>query len=215
MSMAEREVQSLRFDQHYAALLAIEDIGEVAARERLSSSVEASQFGSRTEMYLFWAIALLLTRGGASTSYGIGRSEPIRKNEIGRIYLQHPIGSYHADILIDCHFQQLLITPLRLVVECDGPWHDKTTQYHADRRRDRWMQAHGYTVFRFPTNEVNSRGMESAFDCAIEIHNAIKAHIARQEDYLFPVIPNILRALGHKVEGGPEVGVCFYENPRS
>ena len=117
---------------------------------------------------------------------------------MGRIYVQPKVGPYRPDILIDCDFQKML-EPLRLIVECDGPWHDKSNQHHADRRRDRWLQSQGYTVLRFPTNEINARGMDSAYKCAEEVGEVIDAHVKRAV--------RSLRRQGNFVIGGLAAGI--------
>jgi Protein of unknown function (DUF559) len=130
---------------------------------------------------LLRAIAYYLTSRGINTEFGLGEDEPPAENEIGRIFVERLIiGRCKADILVDCHFRHLFgFDPLRIVVEHDGPFHDKPQQYHHDRWRDREMQIQGYLVLRFPANEA--AGLKKAFNCAAEVRRAIEVHIQRQE----------------------------------
>jgi very-short-patch-repair endonuclease len=141
----------------------------------------SSACGSEVEAMLLAAIVFVLTANGTSRLFGLGAAEPRDDGEIGRIFVQAPIGSYYpykADILIDCHFNDCY-EPLRLVVECDGPWHDKWDQYHNDRVRDRRMQNKGYRVLRFPTSEIARRG---AWKCAYEVADAIADYLRHEQE---------------------------------
>jgi very-short-patch-repair endonuclease len=42
----------------------------------------------------------------------------------------------------------------RLVVECDGSWHDTPGQRERDAQRDRVMRAHGMIVLRFRNEHI-------------------------------------------------------------
>jgi Protein of unknown function (DUF559) len=117
------------------------------------------------ESSLLLVFGRYFTQDGTSTKFGLGDETPA-EDEIGRIFFQHPVGCYRVDILVDCHFGQR-IDPLHLVVEHDGPWHDRPAQYHHDRGRDRYMTSLGYMVFRFTCNEA--RGFKGAMNCAREV----------------------------------------------
>ena len=63
-----------------------------------------------------------------------------------RFRKQHPIGRYVVDF---CCFES------RLIVEVDGGVHVSCEEY--DRNRDAFFAGGGYTVLRFPNNEVLQR----------------------------------------------------------
>jgi len=58
---------------------------------------------------------------------------------------QHQFGDYVADFYCDEH---------KLVVELDGPIHDKQEQKQHDTRRDSYLRSQGLTVVRLPNSEV-------------------------------------------------------------
>ena len=62
-----------------------------------------------------------------------------------RFRRQHPIGPYIADFVC---------LERRLVVEVDGGQHAGDDQIEHDRRRTEWLQAEGYGVIRFWSNDV-------------------------------------------------------------
>jgi BirA family biotin operon repressor/biotin-[acetyl-CoA-carboxylase] ligase len=62
---------------------------------------------------------------------------------------QVPITPYVADFLC---------ASARLVVELDGPPHDKAQQIAKDAARDRWFRSQGFTVLRF-SNELVFGGL--------------------------------------------------------
>jgi len=62
---------------------------------------------------------------------------------------QVPIGPYVADFAC---------LPAKLVVELDGPPHDKPQQAMRDRVRDGWFLAHGWQVVRVPNAVVFGGG---------------------------------------------------------
>jgi very-short-patch-repair endonuclease len=162
----------------------------VAGNKRFERALEPMIKGLNTiEIHLLTNIAWFMTHGGTRTIFGLGEAEPPAEDEIGRILSQHSIGStpYRADILIDCHFGHLMRVnplrywmmagPLRLVVECDGPWHDKIKQYHNDRKRDRRMLALGYSPLRYPAEEITGKRV---VNCAHEIFTLILNHARRE-----------------------------------
>lgn len=59
---------------------------------------------------------------------------------------QAPLGWYHVDFLL---LEQ------RVVLECDGTyWHGRPQQIEDDRRRDAWLNRHGYTVVRLKEADI-------------------------------------------------------------
>ena len=62
-----------------------------------------------------------------------------------RFRRQHPIGPYIADFVC---------LERRLIVEVDGGHHTEDDQIAHDARRDRWLNAEGYRVLRFPAIDV-------------------------------------------------------------
>jgi len=73
----------------------------------------------------------------------------VRLRELGalgyKFRKQHPIGSYVAD------FARI---EAMLVVEVDGATHGTPEEIAHDERRDAFLQANGWTVFRTTNNEV-------------------------------------------------------------
>ncbi|MFO1102824.1 MAG: DUF559 domain-containing protein [Methylocystis sp.] len=62
---------------------------------------------------------------------------------------QVPIGRYVVDFLCVEH---------RLIVELDGPPHDKDEQRLHDAARDEWLRAQGYRMLRFQNDLVIGGG---------------------------------------------------------
>ncbi|MGC4100060.1 endonuclease domain-containing protein [Ferruginibacter sp.] len=58
---------------------------------------------------------------------------------------QHPIGLYVADFY--CH-------KVKMIVELDGSIHNEITVKQNDERRQKELQNWGYSVIRFPNEEV-------------------------------------------------------------
>lgn len=58
---------------------------------------------------------------------------------------QAPIGPYFADFYIHA---------ARLIIEVDGEHHQSAAQQLKDAVRDKWFQAHSYSMLRFSTGEV-------------------------------------------------------------
>ena len=56
---------------------------------------------------------------------------------------QHPIGT----LIVDFYCQEV-----RLVIEVDGPVHNRQKEY--DAIRTTWLEEHGYCVIRFTNEEV-------------------------------------------------------------
>jgi very-short-patch-repair endonuclease len=57
---------------------------------------------------------------------------------------QHPIGPYFADYCC---------VPLRLIIEIDGPTHDR----NSDEARDRFLAEHGYDILHFSVQDMDQR----------------------------------------------------------
>ena len=76
---------------------------------------------------------------------------------------QHPIGPYFADYCC---------VSLKLVVEVDGPLHDR----RKDEARDRFLAARGYDVLRFSVQEVdlNFRGVLETIRDQVQLRLAEK-----------------------------------------
>ncbi|MCI0466615.1 MAG: endonuclease domain-containing protein [Beijerinckiaceae bacterium] len=74
----------------------------------------------------------------------------LRNRGIGaKFRRQVPLGPYVADFLC---------IEARLIVELDGPPHDKPEQCLYDMRRDRWLRAQGWQVLRFSNDAVFGSG---------------------------------------------------------
>jgi len=73
---------------------------------------------------------------------------------------QVPLGAYVVDFLAADH---------RLVIEIDGGQHASQQDY--DRRRTAWLEAQGYRVIRFWSNEVlaNTEGVIAAIGAALKL----------------------------------------------
>lgn len=89
--------------------------------------------------------------------YGPGQEEDIEKVSLQNhvvIAPQHEIGPYQADFAI--FIRDFSNDLMRIVVECDGhDFHEKTKeQAQRDKKRDRYIQAAGFRVFRFTGSEI-------------------------------------------------------------
>lgn len=93
------------------------------------------------------------------------------------IFPQVEIGRYRADFLLVAKTQWapeaggLKTETLRLVIECDGHNHHDLTKEQArrDRKRDRWMQANGFSILRFAGTEI----VRDPHACADEVVNFV------------------------------------------
>jgi very-short-patch-repair endonuclease len=85
------------------------------------------------------------------------------------IVAQYPLGRYTLDFGV--FVQGFNNDMLMLAVECDGHnYHNKTKeQARHDRKRDRWLQKHGWQVVRFTGSEIH----EDASACAEEVGDLI------------------------------------------
>lgn len=62
---------------------------------------------------------------------------------------QEPCGRYRIDIAIPKY---------RIAIECDGKeWHSSIKQKEHDRKKDRFLRKHGWTVIRFSGKRINQR----------------------------------------------------------
>jgi very-short-patch-repair endonuclease len=75
---------------------------------------------------------------------------------------QVPIGPYVGDFVC---------VGAKIIVELDGPPHEKFEQQAHDRRRDRWLETEGWRILRF-SNDLVIGGSELVLK---EIKNAIAA----------------------------------------
>ena len=75
---------------------------------------------------------------------------------------QHKIGKYRADYMM-----QHMESGQKLVVELDGhEFHDKDEkQRRYEKARDRYMQKHGFTVFRYTGSEIFKDPFQAAIEC--------------------------------------------------
>ena len=71
-----------------------------------------------------------------------------------RFRRQHPIGPYIADFAC---------VPARLIVEVDGGTHSSAAEVAHDHRRDAYLRAQGWHVFRV-TNEDVYKDLDSVLD---------------------------------------------------
>ena len=71
-----------------------------------------------------------------------------------RFRRQHPIGPYIADFAC---------VPVRLIVEVDGETHSSAAELAHDHRRDAYLRARGWHVFRV-TNEDVYKNLDSVLD---------------------------------------------------
>jgi len=77
---------------------------------------------------------------------------------------QHPIGCYIVDFYC---------ARCRLIIEVDGPSHQRQIEYDAERTR--WLNDYRYQVVRFSNNEVSE-----------QIETVLKAIVERCEQIIFP-----------------------------
>jgi very-short-patch-repair endonuclease len=84
-----------------------------------------------------------------------------------RFRRQHPIGPYIVDFI--CLKQ-------RVIVEVDGSQHSEPEHQLRDLRRDQWLQAEGYVVYRISNIDVHQNligAMETLFQ---ELTNRAQMH---------------------------------------
>ncbi|WLT40533.1 endonuclease domain-containing protein (plasmid) [Synechocystis sp. B12] len=101
--------------------------------------------------------------------------ECLRDRRLGgaKFRRQHNIGSYIVDFY--CH-------DARLVVEVDGPIHDR--QQERDENRDRWLMQQGLQVVRFKNEEVQ----ESLDQVLNRILDYLNPAQKPQQTSLFPTL---------------------------
>ncbi len=81
-----------------------------------------------------------------------------------------PIGPYTADFVC---------IEVKLIIELDGPPHEKSERQIHDTERDLWLHDHGWHVLRFPNDIVIGGG-----NIILEkIETAIKALTSSDERY--------------------------------
>jgi len=72
--------------------------------------------------------------------------EQLRNKQLGFCFRrQHPIGDYIADFF--CY-------KLKLIIEIDGKYHEKSNQQEDDNARTTNLEALGYTILRFTNTEI-------------------------------------------------------------
>ena len=115
--------------------------------------------------------SMLFALGVSATDRGMDFSAAPLVSEVGadrylKVEQQKEIGPYRADFLCT-----LLAWPVcvesSIVVECDGhDYHERTKEQAAhDKKRDRFMVARGYRVFRYTGSEI----YKDAVRCADEV----------------------------------------------
>jgi very-short-patch-repair endonuclease len=124
------------------------------------------------------------------------REPPARK--LGIVFPQAMIGPHRVDFLI-VH-RRGLDGLGGIVVECDGhDFHEKTKQQAArDKTRDRYLQEHGYKVFRYAGSEIwrdaigcAHQVLSLAYSTAMDAENARVLHACGDVD-------GAIRELGHQ-----------------
>ncbi len=69
------------------------------------------------------------------------------------VIAQCKIGHYRIDFLVVFGGK---MSQLKIAIECDGhDFHERTKEQAVrDRAKDRWLQSHGYYIFRFTGSEI-------------------------------------------------------------
>lgn len=93
---------------------------------------------------------------------------------------QYGIDKYRVDFLISCQFYwepTNIYKKASCIVECDGhDYHERTKeQASKDKKRDRELQALGYTVFRFTGSDI----WKNPTKCAQEVEDFLRKEIHR------------------------------------
>ena len=89
-----------------------------------------------------------------------------------KVACQHPIGPYRADFLVTFEsYAHAFRHGEKIVIECDGhDFHERTKeQAQHDKKRDRYMQALGFRVYRFTGSEVYKSLGKCVVD-SLELH---------------------------------------------
>lgn len=89
----------------------------------------------------------------------------IRAKQLGvKFRRQYTIGTYIVDFY--CH-------ELKLIIEIDGGIHGDETVQKKDKKRQAWLEQHGYTVIRF-TNEQVLKETEHVYSEIVRIIYTMK-----------------------------------------
>jgi very-short-patch-repair endonuclease len=106
---------------------------------------------------------------------------------------QKQIGDYRVDFLVTLHENPVFTTQHYrigtpafsscVIVECDGHgFHEKTKEQASnDKKRDRDLQASGFTVFRFSGSDI----WKDAMKCADEIIEFLQDEISFKDIEIF------------------------------
>jgi len=91
------------------------------------------------------------------------------------IWPQEKIGKYRVDFLVTKHrIKNREQDDKSVIVECDSQeWHERSeSERRYEKRRDRYLQSKGYTVFHYTGKEI----MEKPFQVAKEILEFVCEH---------------------------------------
>ena len=137
----------------YLSLLPLAGEGGLAQPRRMRGRADKVMETNGSRMILRRP-QVQLRRAGAMRSAPTKAEEmlwrSLRANAIGiKFRRQAPIGPYIAD---------LACLSAKLVVDLDGPPHDKPEQRERRRQRDTWFAAHGWRVLRVPNGIVSGGG---------------------------------------------------------
>ncbi|MGH6843857.1 MAG: endonuclease domain-containing protein [Methylocella sp.] len=67
-------------------------------------------------------------------------------------------AKFRRQVPIGCYVADFVCIASRIIVELDGPPHDKPEQRLHDMRRDEWLRARGWQVLRFSNGLVTGGG---------------------------------------------------------
>jgi len=95
------------------------------------------------------------------------------------IHAQHQIGSYRVDFLVTVTYVRPPHWSAQIIVECDGhDFHEKTKeQASRDKKRERDLQAAGFSVFRFSGSDI----WKDVCACALEVFEFLDGEISKQD----------------------------------
>ncbi|MGP0060093.1 MAG: endonuclease domain-containing protein [Beijerinckiaceae bacterium] len=82
---------------------------------------------------------------------------------------------FRRQVPIDPYVADFVCIAAKLIVELDGPPHEKPEQQLHDRQRDAWLRAHGWKVLRF-SNDIVIGGGNIVLE---KIETAIKTETMR------------------------------------
>lgn len=110
-----------------------------------------------------------------------------RKDNELIIYPQKKIGNYRVDIFVEYFVTyypfdengEYKALEGRLIIECDGhEFHEKTKeQAKRDKKRDRFLQKKGYTIFHYTGSEIYNDSVKLALECVdFVMNNKVKSN---------------------------------------